>query len=116
MISLKLLNKILDFAGKEATSFEMQGTSLMIHLEPTDIVWLNVFELSSMCKVYAKKYHHYTIETSFIYVKDLDGKEISHWNARATGDGKRQDSYRCSASNEFKVVFDVCEWILDKGE
>lgn len=63
MISKELLSEVLDFGGKEVVSIEQQGTSLTIHLEPTDVAFINLFELASMCKKWAF-YKGYSINYS----------------------------------------------------
>ena len=51
-IIISMAKRVYDFNGKTIVSVEQQGNTLMFHLEPTDVAFINIYEFLHFCKAY----------------------------------------------------------------
>lgn len=48
-ITVEMINNVMDFYGKTATSFEVQGDCLLIHLDPIDVSFISIVDFNNRC-------------------------------------------------------------------
>ena len=62
MTVLNVLNRMLDFNGKVAETYQIDEQLITIFLRPDDVGFINTFELADMCKKRALRMG-YTLES-----------------------------------------------------